>query len=373
MGFLRSIAVRAAAAAALLAAVVALAPAAAAAGLSLIPPKFEFEANPGETLTGTIELLSTDAGSMTLTASVQDFVAGNETGQPQFVDTSAASDASSYSSRWYTVGTGQPLVLRAGERLRVPFTVAVPQDAPPGGHYAAVFFTPPAGEGQVAVTQRIGSLVLIRVRGDIREEGEIAQWGTYPASIAGEQLADASAQFFWSKLPVDFAIRYHNTGNVHLRPEGKIELFGTFGGQLEKIGVQSILNEGGVETKKEIVDYLPVNNDRGNVLKDSYRTFRASWQGTPYWQPQEDGTRAIAYRGMPLGWYTARLTLTGPGGEAQVAETSFIVFPWQVVVPGLLGIIILFFGIRAGLRWHTRSVERRIRQMMEQHQRTKGE
>lgn len=52
----------------------------------------------------------------------------------------------------------------------------MPENADPGGHYAAIFLSslPPTKEGEktIGVASKIGALVLLRVEGDIREEKE---------------------------------------------------------------------------------------------------------------------------------------------------------------------------------------------------------
>ena len=334
-----------------------------AAGLSLTPPKFEFDADPGQVIQDKILITNGDIQPLHLSSSIQDFVAGGETGQPSFVDSSAA-NASTSISRWITVPHGDAITIQPGEKKEIPFTITVPKDAEPGGKYGAIFFTPPATTGQIGVASRIGSLLVVRVKGNIVESGTLDTFGAYAADIQGEDLPKSSSSFFYQHLPASFAIRYHNTGNIQLKPQGKIEITNTFGMQVKSIGVLTTVNDQGIEISKDIVDYIPVNDSHGNVLAQSYRTFRAEWAGTPFWYRNEDGTKDIHYKGLPLGLYTATLTLTGANGTPITQSTHIFVFPILEVGGGLIVIVALFFGIRGYSRHQRRRIEAEIQRRM---------
>ena len=332
-----------------------LAPTSFAAGITISPPKFEFDANPGQIIRGVIKITNTDTDTLMLTPSVQDFVASGETGQPKFVDAKDSDKAISLGN-WVNVNGNKIVTATPKKIAEVPFTITVPSDAEPGGHYGAIFFAPPAGSGQVGVAQRIGALVLVRVKGDINESGKLDIFGTYDKSLEGEKLHETSANTFYSALPVNFTVRYQNTGNIHFKPTGKIEI-SNFGVGLNEIGVQSILNDGGVEVSKEIVNFLPVNNERGNTLARSFRSYHTTWEGTPYWYYNEDGTKEIRYKGFPIGYYTAQLTFDGAGGKSETATTHFIVFPWQEASASIVALLILYFGGTRFFAWRSRRLE----------------
>lgn len=326
-----------------------------AAGITISPPKFELDATPGQVIRSVVKITNTDTDTLILTPSVQDFVASGETGQPKFVDAKDSDPAISLSN-WVNVNQGKTVTAPPRRAVEVPFVVTVPQDAEPGGHYGAVFFAPPAGSGQVGVTQRIGALILIRVKGDVTESGALDIFGAYDKDLEGEKLHDVGSNTFYSSLPVNFTARYQNTGNIHLKPTGKIEI-SNFGIKLNEIGVQSILNDGGVEISKEIVNFLPVNNERGNTLAKSFRSYHTTWEGTPYWYYNEDGTKEIRYKGFPLGYYTATLTLDGAGGKSETATTHFIILPWKEALVTVVTLLALYFGGTRFFAWRSRKLE----------------
>jgi len=155
-----------------------------------------------------------------------------------------------------------------------------------------------------------------------------------------EELTTAS---FFENFPVNFALRFENTGNTHVKPTGKIEI-SSFGQQLQNIGVETVLNSQGVIIDQNIVDYIPVNDARGNSLANSFRRFDTTYQGEAYWYRNDDGTKEIRYRGLPIGYYTAKLTLDyGSGNEQITREISFIVLPWKQVLGGIIALVLVIF------------------------------
>lgn len=332
-----------------------------AAGIVLTPPKFEFNAKPGETINDVIKITNNDSTPLVLNAEAQDFVASGETGQPAFISPEK-NDAAISLAKWINVNNGQQTTILPGEKKEIPFTISVPETAEPGGKYGTIFFFPPSEGGQVAIVQKIGTLLLVRVAGEVKEEGKLETFGAFDVSMSGEEVGKSSSRFFYEVLPVNFSVRYHNSGNVHVKPEGKIEMYNMFGQKLNPAGVLSIVNEAGIEMKKELVDYIPVNDAHGNVLAKSTRKFDAPWQGTPYWFQKEDGTKEIRYKGFPVGVYKAELSLTGAKGEQNTESIRFIVFPWKHIFGGLILLVVLIFGVRKYRAWSHAKLEAAIRE-----------
>ena len=61
-----------------------------------------------------------------------------------------------------------------------------------------------------------GVLFLIKVDGNITEKADLAE--SFTANPDGKQ------SFFFENSPITFVTRFNNTGNVHVKPSGKIEL-----------------------------------------------------------------------------------------------------------------------------------------------------
>lgn len=330
-----------------------------AAGVTISPPKFEFTLNPGQTVTGEIKVVNNEKNELKLVSEVQDFIAGSgETGQPQFIDP-AKNDASISLGRWVNVADKE-FSLKAGETKLVKFTITVPMGAEPGGHYGTIFFSPPAGAGQIAIIQKIGALALVRVAGEVKEKGNLETFGTYVLARP-DTFEGAQAKNFYEKFPINFVVRYRNDGNVHLKPQGKIEITNLFGQKLKQIGVESVVNSEGVVMDQKLVDYLPVNDAKGNVLAKSIRLFTTEYKGQAYWYQYENGSKEVKYKGFPVGRYTAKLTFAGAGGEAVTQETSFIIFPWKIIFGYGLFVIVVAFGLLKLNKWRHKKLREQIK------------
>jgi hypothetical protein len=90
-------------------------------------------------------------------------------------------------------------------------------------------------------------------------------------------------------LPVD------NRGTIHIIPEGKITLHTADGAQLTRIGKELIKNENGAIVGEKIVDYLTINEENGNVLPNTNRTFMMNWYGFARESIGDDGKVSISY------------------------------------------------------------------------------
>lgn len=335
-----------------------------AAWIVISPPKFEFERDPWTVINDVIKITNKDTSILTLNSDAQDFVASWETGQPQFV--SASENTSSLSlAKWIKINNWEMVSIRPWETKEVPFTIDIPSGAEPWWHYWAIFFFPPSEWWQVAVVQKIWSLVLVKVTWEIREEWKLSDFGIYPKGLKWEDIVNVSSQFFFERLPVNFSIRFQNTWNVHIKPMWKVEIFNTLWNQLKSIWVLSILNEKWVEINKEVVDYLPVNDSKWNVLAQSFRKFDSTWEWTPFWYTNEDWTKIIKYKWFPLWFYKAKLTLTGAKWEEIISEVRFMIFPWKEILWWWALIVLALFLIIKYRKHSRRSLEDRIRREIE--------
>lgn len=96
------------------------------------------------------------------------------------------------------------LNLKAGESVEVAYTITVPANAAPGGHYAVLFAeTQPSGDGSnIARKKRVGSLLYMTVDGNITRAGSLASW---------------SVPFWQMQKPITSNVRIKNDGNVHFQ------------------------------------------------------------------------------------------------------------------------------------------------------------
>ena len=295
--------------------------------LTISPVRFEILGDPGQTLMGEITLFNERDIAETFYSSFESFEARGEGGEPRFVP------AQKGLPTW--MKTESTITLEPGETKIVPFSIEVPQGADPGGHFAAIFWSnvPPAEieEKQMVVGARIGTLILLRVSGEIREGGGILEFGT--------------KNKIYTHLPISLFYRLANDGNNWLRPEGEVKISNI-------IGLQTA-----------VLDANPV---KGNVLPGSIRRFDIEWEAQD--KITEGGFLATArhqWQNFALGPYRATLALRYNGtdtlSETEISEGFkstfwFFVIPWQLLIIIIIVLVILgFFGAK-GLNKYNRWV-----------------
>jgi len=271
-------------------------------GLTMSPVNFEFTANPGETVTNKLKIRNPSDQTMTVRMNVEDFVVSGDSGQ--VVISPAESETYSLAS-WVSVSP-ESFTVSPGETQVVNFTIRVPQNAEPGGHYGSVLatLTGSVGEGGFAgsaVSQRVGSLVLLSVSGDVVEDIVVKDFSTLD---------------FMEYGPVPFTLRFENRGTVHLRPRGLITINNW--------------------RDRKVAD---LQFPQRNVLPNSTRKVEIAWD-----------TKWL------FGKYTA--TIVGSYGPSNIPLTpwviTFWVFPWKIasVVGGGAFLLLLFFFLTRR-RWIT--------------------
>lgn len=251
----------------------------------------------------------------------------------------------------------------------VTYTIHTPANAIPGGHYGAIFFNNPentSNSTSISMNRRIGSLLLVTVPWVITVAPEFGNievknqsgWGGYSSwstiitdlfsinntGSISEQItekwkkllmlfSDPKMQediidFFdplWSAPEIDPNITFNmsiwlpvkNTGTIHIVPEGKITLHDNEGNQLKNIWKEFILNPNGAIIGEKIVDYLTINEENGNVLPWTNRTFIMNWYGFARETIGTGGKIEVIYE--TPGAYYSRIT----------REQAWYLNPWE--------------------------------------------
>ncbi|MBI5467091.1 MAG: hypothetical protein HY975_02650 [Candidatus Kerfeldbacteria bacterium] len=287
--------------------------------LTLVPPSIEYTTDPGKKIETTVKLFNEASTPVTVTVTTANFGAKGETGEPDFKFDAATADLAS----WIKPGQSQ-LTLAAGERVTVPVTISVPANADPGGHYAGIFFGSGGSatdSGQVAIQSKLGTLVILRVEGEIRETATVASFGTKDKKTS------------YSNLPVTFEFRVSNTGNVHIRPQGTVLIKNLFGGESATFNL---------------------NDVNGAVLPNSIRAFDVTWKKLAATNKRSNFFQKIGneWKNFALGPYTATASVTyGQTKQNLVATARVTVMPWELLIVMALviaGVILLIvFGVRA--------------------------
>jgi hypothetical protein len=270
--------------------------------LSVSPTLFEMAAQPSQVWNSSVKVINNNPQELTVYASVVNFAPQGESGEGKFLPVFEGGEEGSTLAQWVSI-TKDPIVIPAEQSTAVPFTVTVPEDAAPGGHFAAILIgTRPVDTQkaiQVRTSQIVTSLFFVRIAGDVTEDGIIREFRT--------------VNTFVDTPKADFELRFENKGNVHLQPQGQIVVTNMWG------------KERGI---------IPINRQThfGNVLPESIRKFEFTWTGEP----------SIS----DIGRYKAELTLAyGEEGRKFVSGvTYFYVIPVKglVIVLGTLLAFVLF-------------------------------
>ncbi len=244
--------------------------------LSVSPLTFELSANPGSTLTNKIKVSNPSSSPIKIRMSVEDFKPAGETGSVIITE----DENYTYSlSKWVSVDPIEFTLPPMGQEV-VSFTISVPLQAEPGGHYGSILaeVLPGEVEGGSAIAQKVGALILLSVAGEVSKQLLVKEF---------------SAPSFVEEGPVVFLLRFENLGTVHVRPKGFISITNMLG-------------------KKEADIAFP----QKNVLPNSIRKLEVNWDPD-----------------FAIGKYTATLVANyGSDNLPLSAVVTFWVVPWRTIL-----------------------------------------
>ncbi len=263
--------------------------------MSVSPPTFELTGEKGETLTNVIKFENTNAFPLSIITSTRNFTAVGEEGAVGLTTEDTAFSLAS----WIAI-TPQATVVEPKSTTLFTYTITIPANAESGGHFGSIVFStkPSQGTSQTGavVTQELGDLILLKIPGATNLSWQIA--GFNPVRT-----------LFWVK-PLQFTLRIKNTGNVHIKPAGRIVLTNVFGQTLS----QDITSE--------------------NVLPEAVRRFDIT-----------------IFPPFLLGPYTARAIIDVNGQEKTATVTLWALPGKQLLVFGSLLLVLLVVSIKGRKRF----------------------
>ncbi len=214
--------------------------------LKVSPVRTDVEIKAGTSQTVEIYVQNMTDDATKLRGIINDFVAGKgENGTPNII-LDADQAAPSHSLKQYVEPVGD-FTLAANEQKTIKVKITIPASASAGGYYGAVRFAPASStsDQNVTLSASVGSLLLVKVPGDIKEDLSIASFDV--------RKDDHPGSFFTSGKDLKSIVRFQNKGDVQEAPFGKV-----------------LLKKG----NKTLASY-EINNEqpRGNVLPDSVRRF----------------------------------------------------------------------------------------------------
>lgn len=312
--------------------------------VTVSPVYFDLTADPGTTLNETIKIRNNTTSPIPIKLGVNKLTGdlnGNLTITPDKNDTSLT---------WIRFDNTS-VILKPLEWTEIPFSLNIPSDAA-YGYYMTISFaqdnSSPLQRSGASITGAAAIPLLLNVRKPgAKAEGKLVEFST--------------TNYVNEYLPVDFAIKVQNTGNIHIKPHGNIFI------------------SNGTNSDVAILD---VNSGLGSVLPQSARIFDASWDdGFAVMEPVlVDGQPKLDRNGKPemhlvLNWnkltsfrfgkFDATLLLVFDNGTRDVpleGHLSFWVIPYKLIMAAIVLLLVVLLIIRFTLKWYiNREVHKRTR------------
>ena len=253
-------------------------------GLEVSPPSQEVSIDPGQRTTVKATIRNRSNASLPIVVRIEDFTAKGDEGQIELTADSPYSVAS-----WTNISP-ETFTLGPGEEQEVTATVNAPADAA-GGRFGSFVFgvkSENSDPNSASLSQEIASLFLVKVSGPVDEKLEIK-------SIA----APAFSEFG----PIIFDTTFANSGNVHVKTFGLINVTDMFGRKVADIVVPgtNVFPAAERVVKSELSNKFLIGN----------------------------------YKATALMYY-------GSQNQSLTATTSFFVFPVKIAVGALVVLFLLY-------------------------------
>jgi hypothetical protein len=227
---------------------------------------------------------------------IVDFIVKDASGTPYLLE--EGTFPSKYSAASWITTNADKAVIAAGTSFKVQMKIKAPENAAPGGRYAAVFFEPTGTlpntkafitqkEGQQSVSSRLVALINIRVNGPITEQAGLKQFVT---------------PNFLEYGPVNVKAEVLNNGSYHIVPKGNITLSNWQG---------------------KVVDQY--NLEEKNIFPERSRIYEAS----------------LGPKFMIGKYKVAFMAIYGDANQVISAEKVLWVFPWKLALATALALIIV--------------------------------
>jgi len=267
-------------------------------GVGISPLTFELTANPGDEIVNQVKVYNPNDNIIKIKMEVEDFTVTGEKGHVKI----EPAETETYSiARWVEI---DPLefTLDPKQQKFITFTIKVPENAEPGGHYGSILASTVAVIGGdnsgAAITGRVGALVLLSVSGEVKE------------GLSVKEFHNAGYHEYG---PIDFTMRFENTGTIHVKPKGYITIVNWMGRKVADIEIP-----------------------QRNVLPNSIREIETSWDQKWLWG----------------GKYTA--TISGSYGVGNIPFSPVVItfwaFPWKA---GLGILLLIIYFVLSRKRWAT--------------------
>lgn len=297
--------------------------------IGVFPHTFELEVNRGQVIENKIKVLNQSEIAIPMAVRITNFTAAEETGQMLFDETSQ--DISIASRKWIKIENPN-FILESGETEEVRFSIEVPENAEPGGHYITVLFEPKLPsfyfkEGGIRTVPVIGVIFLLSVEVEglfrlgqsltivefnIPENLHLKKMENFVAGFGGlftEVLAAEKQEFsVVENSHMGFLLRIKNDDIYHIKPQGKLLI---------------------LANNNKIVGEVEI--PKTTILPGKTRQFPVEFEPKLSQKLEKYLPAAISnFISQNLFWgkYKAQLTLT-TNNDIIKKDIDFWVFPWK--------------------------------------------
>jgi hypothetical protein len=214
--------------------------------------------------------------------------------------------------------------------VKVNYKVKIPEDAPPGAHFAQIIVSqsdidPTTGGSRVQLGAEVGYQILVNLKGD----------RDYNTDLVDFKIKNN--QFIFPHIPAIFETSFKNNGNVYVIPNANIEIM-QFGNKIETI---------------------TMNPKQSRVFPGNSRTFENIWSeenieeiSDPLVQKAELDKIPTSFfdevmyeiRNFRIGFYTAEIQGFAGAQAPYKASVNFFVLPYHLLSI-ILGVLILVFVV----------------------------
>jgi len=268
------------------------------------PDKIETSLDPGGNYTTKLMITNRLGKEMSFKIQLEDFKGSRD---PEETTVLLGEEKGPYSLKDYIKPEATEFTLKHGQRMVLPVTISIPQDAEPGGLYGVILVStnPPRAigqtekdqaTGQMNIISRLGTLVFVRVNGDVKEDGRLTE------IKAGKQN-----QKFYEQGPITFSLYYENNGNVSVNPYGILEIKNILGKKIDEVEVKPFF-----------------------AMPDSLRLREVKWN-----------------KEMLFGRYTVTAQINR--GYENIIDTKSVtiwVIPWKIVAVGIVGLALIIWFLK---------------------------
>lgn len=223
-------------------------------GLNITPTRSELRVERGKVDVVSVSLKNVSGTDIIAKVFINDFESDDVSGEPRLITDPNKELATSI--RRFLVGVTD-VELAKDETKTFDIPVQIPDDASPGAYYGVVRYvaSPKVGgssdSGQVSLTASVGTLVLIEVPGDIKEQ----------VQLRGVKIfAKDKDSTLFTRVPSQVGIELRNTGNTFSKPFGTVSVKNMFGKTVHTY---------------ELNDSIP----KANILPNSTRLFKDELKG----------------------------------------------------------------------------------------------